>query len=314
MSKGLYQGVFNNNQVGLNAGLASGFAVTDPIINILDPDALVYKEMVEADGGFVVDINYVSNFIKLLKVEDAWDNKNVFFFDPNMGLKKGVGNKVAKLYSIKGTVHPVQASTTPQLSLATGLNGKNKLVGISTTWMQCDGRLPFTHLNLNGYMMMFLLKWASAAPGNIQYLAHSVNLSASGAGGILMYMDDGASYNGRLSIYGRRNSTSIYFDYLSTDDDYLAPLNTAQIITGIYNPNITNKIEVWRNNTNKDFSTTGIVPSGAAFNSSYSPFIFTNANGTQRFVGDAYSYGFIETVSESSKTKIQDFIKSYYGI
>ncbi len=67
----------------------------------LEAETDAYMARVLADGGTVIDLDYVNLAYKLLKTEGRI-SQNYSWLSASMGLKKDANNKVSKLYSLKG--------------------------------------------------------------------------------------------------------------------------------------------------------------------------------------------------------------------
>lgn len=73
-------------------------------------DTLAYKSRVEADGGIVVDIDYVDSIFTLIASQGIYTSGRVWC-SPNAGIKKNVSDQVSKIYNLFGSLDAVQATT-----------------------------------------------------------------------------------------------------------------------------------------------------------------------------------------------------------
>jgi len=87
----------------------------------LRADTIAYKTRVEADGGEVVDINYVNNWYAALEAQSL-DSETGFIGGPNMGVKKS-GGAIETFYNlIDASNDATQSGGTEQATDGTDVN------------------------------------------------------------------------------------------------------------------------------------------------------------------------------------------------
>jgi hypothetical protein len=113
--------LFRNNKGEFINNKSGGFLT---IPQSIEQETVNYIERVNADGGMVVNIQYVDKVFKLLKRNNLLSNL-LYYTSPSMGIKIDGNNNVSKLYSLASNTDIIQ----PTLSLqpvyeSNSLNGK----------------------------------------------------------------------------------------------------------------------------------------------------------------------------------------------
>jgi hypothetical protein len=80
--------------------------------DILLSETLLYKKMVEADGGIINDLNYVNNILKFCKNNNI-NSSGLVGLSTRAGIKI-TDNKIVKRYNLFSTAHEIQTDTAKQ--------------------------------------------------------------------------------------------------------------------------------------------------------------------------------------------------------
>lgn len=179
-----------------------------------EAETLAYQSMVEADGGTVIDIDYVDSIYKLLKARSIYDKLKVWV-SANAGVKT-LSGKVAKMYSldpIGNHVNQTIDSDRPNLVDAT-LNSARKTVEYSGAQIMFAD-LASTHVSSNYSLIDFTMLYGSAYRETKQGLTESGGLTYQGVevgfwptGRIVYYNGNGTSY--LENVFSTPNTLSAY--------------------------------------------------------------------------------------------------------
>lgn len=89
-----------------------------------EPETIAYRDRVEADGGVVINIEYVNDCYKMLKVNNLLGNL-LYYTTPSAGIKKDSAGYISKIYSLIESTDMVQTTGAYQpLFQADTMGGK----------------------------------------------------------------------------------------------------------------------------------------------------------------------------------------------